>query len=228
MKPAEMLAVLLAVGLVASLSVNILQSNLNNQLLASLSEYNKPLVLSSYSMTDEVITLVLWNQGADQASLINICDVNGWPTSALNLSAPMVPPNCTATVTIFGPIECRNATYDIRIPYHSGSDDYILKVILPRGEVVYEPAIPLAQAIAAGREFLDSWNYTTGQVLSTALTVLQSNNYFHNIFGIENNAQPGFQHCWAIKFEKACCPGHLYEVFVNSETGEVIGGIQCK
>ncbi len=235
MRSAEAVAAILAIGLAVSVSVNVLQNNLNAQLCANISYYNKPLVLDSYSIAEDAISLVLWNQGADEIHLIPICNINGWKPNSFNQSASTVPPDGTVVVTINGPIECNNATYDIDMPYYIGSNDYPLNITqftftatIPHGAVVYEPAVTAEQAIAAGREFLDTRNVTTGQMLSMSLTVLEPNNYWHGMFGIPNDAQLGFQHCWIIKFEKACCPGHFFQVFVNCETGDVIGGIQCR
>ncbi len=226
MKGIETAKLLLAIGLVISVSANIWLYNSNQQLSASLSGYSEPLVLDSYSITEAAITIMFWNQGTDTVEIIGECEVNDWNPSSFNWSARTVPPNGTVSVTVNGPIMCQNASYKIKFYYYDSNGEYVFRTRIPRGTIIYEPAITLEQAMAIGREFLDSRNYMTGNA-GGVLTVLEPNNYWHSMFGIENTAQPGFQHCWYVTFEKGGMPGHYFWLFVNSESGEVIGGIQC-
>ena len=235
MRAVEAFAVLLLIGLSISVAVNFRQYDSTRELESRLSSYDRPLALETYTITEDAITLTLWNQGTSEVHLNPLCNVNGWRASSFNQNSLTVPPSGTVVLTINGPIECNNATYNIVMPYYNGTNDrpqdianFAFSTTIPRGTVVYEPPVASEQAIATGRDFLDAQNYTTGQVLSTGLSVLEPNDYWHGMFGIPNDAQPGFQHCWIIQFEKACCPGHFYEVFINSETGNVIGGTQCR
>lgn len=34
--------------------------------------------------------------------------------------------------------------------------------------------------------------------------------------------------CWIIRFEQAKRPGHWFEVWVDADSGDVVGGMQCK
>ncbi len=226
MKFVEAVAVLLAIGLMASVAINIWQHDSAQQLAASLSPFNEPLVLDNYSITEDAITLVFWNREVASVQLSHECEGNGWNPTSFSQSASVVPPNGTVTITVDGPIECHNASYEIRFHYQCGSGEFIFERTIPRGNITYEPAVTLDQAIAIGREFLDSRNFTTGAA-GGSLAVMEPNDYWHSWFGIPNGAQPGFQHCWRITYEKACCPGHYFLLWVNSETGEVIGGSQC-
>ncbi len=229
MKLIESVAVLLAIGLVASIAINIWQYDTTQQLAVSLSLFDEPLVLDSYAITEDAITIVLWNRGASPVLLSHECEVNGWNPASFNQSASVVPPNGTVVFIIDGPILTQNASYGIRFHYQCDSEWHIFETRLPPyATITYAPIVTLEQATSTGREFLDSRNYTTGQVLSADLTILEPNDYWHGMFGIPNNAESGFQHCWRIMFEKACCPGHFYLLFINSETGEVIGGTQCR
>jgi len=221
-------AAILAIGLVASIAINIWQYDSAQQLAASLSPFNEPLVLDSYAITEDAIIMVLRNRGVSPVLLGHGCEVNGRNPASFNQSASTVSPNGTVVFAVDGPILTQNASYGMRLHYQCDSGWHVFETRLPPyTAITYEPIITPGQATSTGREFLDSRNYTTGVVLSANLTVLQPDDYWHSLFGIQNNAQPGYQHCWGIMFEKACCPGHFYLLLINSETGEVIGGSQC-
>ena len=82
--------------------------------------------------------------------------------------------------------------------------------------------------IQIGKSFLDGINYTAGKVLFTTLEEKTPNFYWHDLAKLEKPNTQGFRFCWIIRFEQAYRPGHFFEVWVDAETSQVIGGGQCR
>jgi len=86
------------------------------------------------------------------------------------------------------------------------------------------------QAIETGRVFLDSKNYTTGNVLSVTLEEMNPHYYFywHELFGLEKTDVGDTELSWFVKFDQAENAGHWFLVCVDAHTGEIVGGSQCR
>jgi len=91
------------------------------------------------------------------------------------------------------------------------------------------PQVSVNNATAIARLFLDSKGdaYKTGILLSLSLEVVEPNFYWHEIFSIPIPDVNGTRLCWLVEFEQASRPGHFFSVWVDSESGEVVGGTQC-
>jgi hypothetical protein len=96
------------------------------------------------------------------------------------------------------------------------------------GEEEPKPTISEQQATQTGREFLDSIGYTTGKVLFTKLEEKTPNFYWYDLLNLEKPDIQGLRLCWVVRFEQAYRPGHFFEVWIDSHTGKVIGGAQCR
>jgi hypothetical protein len=93
---------------------------------------------------------------------------------------------------------------------------------------VHAALIPVQQAIAIGKSFLDGIGCITGQVLSTELEEKLPNFYWHNLAGLEKPDIQGLTLCWVVRFEQTYRPGHFFEVWIEAYTGRVVGGMQCR
>lgn len=91
------------------------------------------------------------------------------------------------------------------------------------------PQVSVNNATAIARLFLDSKGdaYKTGILQSLSLEVVEPNFYWHEVFGIPVPDVNGTRLCWVAGFEQAMRPGHFFVAWVDSESGEVIGGMQC-
>ena len=52
--------------------------------------------------------------------------------------------------------------------------------------------------------------------------------HWHDLAELEKPNIQGLRLCWIIRFEQAYRPSHFFEVWIDSHTGEVIGGTQCR
>jgi len=84
------------------------------------------------------------------------------------------------------------------------------------------------QAINIGRHFLDGIGYVTGDVSFAELDKKTPNFYWHELAELEKPGVQGLRPCWVVRFEQARRPGHWFEVWIDAQTGEVIGGMQCR
>jgi hypothetical protein len=99
-----------------------------------------------------------------------------------------------------------------------------------------EARVPKAQgevqsgetAIQIGKQFLDGIGYVTGDVLFVKLDEENPNFYWHELAKLEKPDVQGLRTCWIVRFEQAYRPGHWFEVWIDAQTGEVIGGQQCR
>lgn len=87
--------------------------------------------------------------------------------------------------------------------------------------------------IQIGRSFLQSIsckeaNYTAGKLLSTSLENKTANFYWQELTQSAKPNEIGVRLTWVIQFEQAARLGHFFEVWVDSETGKVVGGEQCR
>src|SRR5512136_1040026 len=80
-------------------------------------------------------------------------------------------------------------------------------------------ALTKEQAVDVATDFLESGNRTVGQVLLTAVQEKAPNTYWHEMFGLENNAKGDQRLCWIVRFETPLNPGHCVEVWVDGSTG---------
>ena len=101
---------------------------------------------------------------------------------------------------------------------------------LPSGVGEKQVSLTEEQAIETGRVFLDSKNYTTGNVLSVTLEEMNPHYYFywHELFGLEKTDVGDTELSWFVKFDQAENAGHWFLVCVDAHTGEIVGGSQCR
>lgn len=87
--------------------------------------------------------------------------------------------------------------------------------------------------IQIGRAFLKSIshvtaNYTAGKVLSLSLENKTANFYWQELIQLAKPNVTGIRSTWVIRFEQALRVGHYFEVWIDSETSQIIGGEQCR
>jgi len=101
---------------------------------------------------------------------------------------------------------------------------------IPCGVGEKQVSITEEQAIETGRVFLDSRNYTTGNVLSVTLEEMNPHYYFywHELFGLERPDVGDTELSWFVEFEQAENAGHWFLVCVAAHAGEIVGGSQCR
>ncbi len=101
---------------------------------------------------------------------------------------------------------------------------------LPSGIGAKQVSITEEQAIETSRVFLDSSNYTTGNVLSVKLEEMNPHYYYywHELFGLEKPNVGDTELSWFVKFDQVENTGHWFLVCVDSCTGEIVGGSQCR
>ena len=87
------------------------------------------------------------------------------------------------------------------------------------------------QAVEIGRGFLEDIGFQTGNVLSVGLTDEVPAGYllyWHSTKELEIPDIPEPQWCWIVRFEQGFRPGHFWEVLIDMNTGEVVGGMSCR
>ena len=101
---------------------------------------------------------------------------------------------------------------------------------LPSGVGEKQVNLTEQQAIQTSRVFLDSRNYTTGNVLSVTLDEMNPTYYFywHELFGLAKPDVNNTGLTWVVRFEQAENLGHWFEVCIDAHSGEVVGGSQCR
>jgi len=82
--------------------------------------------------------------------------------------------------------------------------------------------------IQIGKNFLDDIGYTTGKVLFVNLENKTSNFYWHDLAKLEKPDIQGFRLVWIIRFEQKHRIGHFFEIWLDAETSQVMGGGQCR
>jgi len=87
------------------------------------------------------------------------------------------------------------------------------------------------QAIEIGRAFFEDIDLKTGKVLSVSLIDEVPDGhlfYWHSAKGLEIPDVPEPEWCWVVRFEQGSNPGHFWEVFIDMNTDEVVGGSSCR
>ena len=87
------------------------------------------------------------------------------------------------------------------------------------------------QAIEIGREFFEGVGLQTGKVLSIGVideVPLGYLFYWHSAKGLEIPDVTEPELCWVVRFEQGSNPGHWWEVLIDVNTGEVVGGMSCR
>ena len=89
------------------------------------------------------------------------------------------------------------------------------------------------QAIEIGREFLEDIVGQTGKVLSVNLVHIDEVSdgylfYWHSAKGLETPDVSELEWCWVVRFEQGGRRGHFWEVLIDMNTGEVVGGMSCR
>ena len=89
------------------------------------------------------------------------------------------------------------------------------------------------QAIAIGREYLEDTSWEAGKVLSVDLVhrdeVSDSHLfYWQRATGLDVPDVPEPEWCWVVRFEQGLRPGHWYVVYIDVDTGEVVGRSSCR
>ena len=87
------------------------------------------------------------------------------------------------------------------------------------------------QAIEIGEEFLRDIGLQTGKVLSVSLIDEVPAGYlfyWDSVRGLEIPDIPAPELCWAVKFENGYLPKHWWDVLIDVNTDEVVGGMSCR
>ena len=87
------------------------------------------------------------------------------------------------------------------------------------------------QAIEIGEEFLRDIGLHTGEVLSVSVIDEVPAGYlfyWHSAKGLEIPDIPGPEWCWVVRFENGYFPGHWWDVLIDMNTDEVVGGMSCR
>jgi len=89
------------------------------------------------------------------------------------------------------------------------------------------------QAIEIGREFFEDIGLQTGKVLSVNLVHIDEVSdgylfYWHSAKELEIPDVSETEWCWIVRFEQGGRRGHFWEVLIDINTGEVVGGMSCR
>jgi uncharacterized protein YcfL len=87
------------------------------------------------------------------------------------------------------------------------------------------------QAIEIGREFLEGIGLQPGKVLSVGVldeVPVGYSFYWHSAKGLEIPDISDPELCWVVRFEHGSNPGHFWEVLIDVNTCEVVGGMSCR
>ena len=84
------------------------------------------------------------------------------------------------------------------------------------------------EAVRIGRDFLDGIDYMTGTVLRTRLEEENPNFYWHDLAKLEKPDIQGPRLCWLVTFGQGLKLGYFFEVWIDADTGEAVGGAQGK
>ena len=89
------------------------------------------------------------------------------------------------------------------------------------------------RAIEIGREFFENIGNQPGKVLSVNLVHIDEVSdgylfYWHSAAGLETPDVPEPEWCWVVRFEQGLRPGHWWEVLIDVNTAEVVGGMSCR
>jgi hypothetical protein len=86
-------------------------------------------------------------------------------------------------------------------------------------------------AIEIGREFFEDIGLQPGKVLSVGLMDEVPAGYlfyWHSAKELEIPDISEPEWCWIVRFEQGLHPGHFWEVLIDVNTGEVVGGMSCR
>jgi len=89
------------------------------------------------------------------------------------------------------------------------------------------------QAIEIGGEFLEDIGNQPGRVLSVNVVHIDEVSagylfYWHLVKGLEIPDISETECCWIVRFEQGGRRGHIWEVLIDMNTGEVVGGMSCR
>ena len=84
------------------------------------------------------------------------------------------------------------------------------------------------EAVNIARAYLRLNDVDVGKYLQYSVEYGVPNYYWHTNLGIKHPVLPPSCEYIVIRFEQADRPGHYYEVWVNSETNQIIGGDACR
>jgi hypothetical protein len=87
------------------------------------------------------------------------------------------------------------------------------------------------QAIAVGRGFFEEIGLQTGRVLSVDIINEVPAGYLFYWYSAKELEIPDIPEpelCWVVRFEQGPRPGHFWEVLIDVNTGEVVGGMSCR
>jgi uncharacterized protein YcfL len=87
------------------------------------------------------------------------------------------------------------------------------------------------QSIEIGREFFADIGLQTGKILSVStINEVPAGYllYWHSAKGLEIPDIPEPELCWVARFEQGSNPGHFWEILIDVNTGEVVGGMSCR
>ena len=87
------------------------------------------------------------------------------------------------------------------------------------------------QAIELGRDFFQDIGLQPGKVLSVDLIDEVPAGHLYYWHSVKGLAVPDLQkpgQCWLVRFEQGPRHGHWWEVLININTNEVVGGMSCR
>ena len=89
------------------------------------------------------------------------------------------------------------------------------------------------QAIEVGREFFEDMGLQAGKVLSIGLVHIGEVPagylfYWLSARELDIPDTSETEWCWLVRFEQGPQPGHWWEVLIDMNTNEVVGGMSCR
>jgi len=84
------------------------------------------------------------------------------------------------------------------------------------------------EATRVGRAFLILHDVDIGRVLESSTESNTPNYYWRKKFGMRFPLMPPPRDCYVIRYEQARRPGHFYEVWVDIDSMQVVGGGECR
>lgn len=97
-----------------------------------------------------------------------------------------------------------------------------------RASAFYQLAKTRDVAVETARMFLQLNDVEVGKYLQQTAEYGTPNYYWHNVFGIKHPINTSPCQYTAIRFEQAKKPGHFFEVWVEKETNQIVGGDMCR
>ena len=84
-----------------------------------------------------------------------------------------------------------------------------------------------------GEEFLEDIDLQTGKALSIGLVHIDEVSasylfYWRSAKGLEIPDMPRPDWCWVVRFENGYLPRHWWDILIDINTNEIVGGMSCR